>query len=145
MNERDKELIKRFKTQKYNLRQLGDIFNISRERARQILLKSNLKATKYKAWNLGRGPLSYNQRISEYGLPKKIRMEILQRDNWTCQYCGANGHGVKLTIDHRVPTWRYNDHTPKNLIVACRSCNSSKGRMSEQEFRDKLKLKKGSG
>ena len=34
---------------------------------------------------------------------KRLRYEILRRDNHTCRYCGESAPDVKLTIDHVVP------------------------------------------
>jgi 5-methylcytosine-specific restriction endonuclease McrA len=42
-----------------------------------------------------------------------------------CAYCLAVG--LKLTIDHVVPLSRGGHHDPRNIVMACRSCNSAKG------------------
>lgn len=42
-----------------------------------------------------------------------------------CGYCGKIG--VALTLDHIVPRSRGGTDEPDNLILACWSCNSSKG------------------
>lgn len=34
---------------------------------------------------------------------KRLRFEVLRRDNHTCRYCGSSAPEVKLTIDHVVP------------------------------------------
>ncbi|AWN05089.1 HNH endonuclease [Gordonia phage Easley] len=34
---------------------------------------------------------------------KRLRYEILRRDNHTCRYCGATAPDVPLTVDHVVP------------------------------------------
>lgn len=51
------------------------------------------------------------------------RKRVLQRDGWTCQYCG----GVADTADHLIPFTVSGDNSVENLVAACRSCNSRKG------------------
>lgn len=34
---------------------------------------------------------------------KRLRYEILRRDEFTCRYCGRRAPDVQLTIDHVVP------------------------------------------
>ena len=40
-------------------------------------------------------------------LSKRLRYEILRRDNHTCRYCGASAPDVTLTVDHVVPCLLY--------------------------------------
>lgn len=58
---------------------------------------------------------------------KKERFEILQRDRFTCQYCGMRAPDVILHIDHVVPLAKGGSNEFDNLKVACQSCNSGKG------------------
>ena len=51
--------------------------------------------------------------------------EILQRDDYTCQYCGRRR--VRMTIDHVVPRHCGGKHTWSNLVTACEDCNRKKG------------------
>ncbi len=65
---------------------------------------------------------------------KKIvlsRKNILRRDNFRCQYCGATD--VPLTIDHMVPKSRGGEDTWENLITACIRCNNRKGNRSPEQ------------
>lgn len=57
---------------------------------------------------------------------KRLRFEILRRDDHTCQYCGAKAPDVKLTVDHVVPTALGGDDKPTNLLAACADCNGGK-------------------
>ena len=55
-----------------------------------------------------------------------MRFEVLQRDQFTCQYCGAKAPTVELVIDHRIP-WAMGGQTVvENLVTACRPCNAGK-------------------
>lgn len=63
--------------------------------------------------------------------PKLSRVEIFNRDHYTCQYCGKQSH--TLTLDHVIPRNQAGRHTWENLISACAYCNRHKaGRTPEQ-------------
>jgi hypothetical protein len=55
-----------------------------------------------------------------------LRFQILQRDNFTCQYCGASGADVRLEVDHRNPRANGGSNEHTNLVTACWSCNRGK-------------------
>lgn len=55
-----------------------------------------------------------------------LRFRILQRDDFTCRYCGAKAPDVKLEVDHIVPVSRGGNLRSDNLITACWSCNQGK-------------------
>lgn len=57
---------------------------------------------------------------------KRLRFEILRRDNHTCRYCGASAPDVKLTVDHVLPEALGGRDEPENLVTACDPCNSGK-------------------
>lgn len=52
------------------------------------------------------------------------RSRILERDNYTCQSCGATDH---LCIDHIIPVSRGGNSEDDNLQVLCSGCNTKKG------------------
>lgn len=60
------------------------------------------------------------------------RANVLKRDNYTCQYCGAKAGepGVILEMEHVVPRSKWNGaSTPTtwtNIVTACRVCNRKK-------------------
>lgn len=61
----------------------------------------------------------------------KLRFTILERDNFTCQYCGRTPQdGVKLHIDHIIPKSKGGSDKKDNLITACEECNLSKSNKS---------------
>lgn len=47
---------------------------------------------------------------------------VLERDNYTCAYCG--GHGD--TVDHVLPQSRKGPNSWENLITSCKPCNNYK-------------------
>lgn len=57
---------------------------------------------------------------------KRLRYEILRRDNHTCRYCGRRSPEVKLTVDHVVPETLGGSDDPSNLVAACEDCNGGK-------------------
>lgn len=61
------------------------------------------------------------------------RQNIYARDNYTCQYCGERPPVTELTIDHVVPRSRGGNTDWKNVVVACKSCNTKKGSRLPQE------------
>lgn len=67
--------------------------------------------------------------MSRAGLPKRLRYEILRRDNHTCRYCGATAPDARLTVDHVVPVALGGANEAENLVTACVDCNSGKSSM----------------
>jgi len=60
-------------------------------------------------------------------ISNKLRIEIFQRDNFTCQYCGKRvTNGIKLEIDHKTPISEGGTDNFNNLLTACNECNSGK-------------------
>jgi hypothetical protein len=61
---------------------------------------------------------------------KRLRFEILRRDNHTCRYCGRSAPEVKLTVDHVKPDALGGTDDPANLVAACADCNGGKSSSS---------------
>jgi len=62
---------------------------------------------------------------------KLTRLEVFNRDQYTCQYCGRETR--QLTLDHIIPRYRGGQHTWENVVSACIPCNRHKaGRSPEQ-------------
>lgn len=64
---------------------------------------------------------------------KQISKEIMERDNYTCQYC--NIVGGKLEIDHIIPISKGGTNELINLTTACRTCNRQKHDKTPEEFK----------
>lgn len=56
----------------------------------------------------------------------KLRFKLLEKYNFTCQYCGRKSPNVKLEIDHIIPKSKGGTNNETNLIVACHDCNMGK-------------------
>jgi hypothetical protein len=62
---------------------------------------------------------------------KRIRLQVLARDNYTCRYC----QGEADTVDHLIALVNGGDPLDaENMASACRRCNSSKGARSAPLF-----------
>lgn len=57
---------------------------------------------------------------------KRLRYEILRRDNFACRYCGATAPDAPLRVDHVIPRALGGTDVPTNLVTACEPCNSGK-------------------
>ena len=67
---------------------------------------------------------------------KYNRNNVLLRDDYTCQYCGATG--VELTIDHVIPKVLGGEDSWTNLVTACVKCNNKKGNKTPEQAGMKL-------
>ncbi len=57
---------------------------------------------------------------------KRLRFSVFQRDQFTCQYCGAQPPDVVLVCDHIAPVARGGETSIDNLITSCEACNQGK-------------------
>lgn len=79
--------------------------------------------------------IGYEATLKEYHaknqrrlVTQKLRQQIMERDNYTCQICGKYmPDEVGLHIDHIVPVAKGGKTVPSNLQVLCSKCNGSKG------------------
>ena len=69
------------------------------------------------------------------GITLKLRNEIMERNGYSCQLCGATGGDpdpcdpkkkVRLQIDHILPFTQNGPNDKDNLEVLCSVCNQSK-------------------
>lgn len=59
-------------------------------------------------------------------MTQRLRYEILKRDGYRCQYCGASAEETELRVDHVVPRALNGTDSPDNLVAACVECNTGK-------------------
>lgn len=55
---------------------------------------------------------------------RKLRLEVLLRDKYTCQHCGLVS--ISLEVDHTIPLSKGGLHVESNLRCACRKFNGLK-------------------
>ena len=68
--------------------------------------------------------MALSKRAIGSGKWQKLRIQILDRDGWTCVSCNRPAH----TVDHIIPRVKGGDMwSPDNLQSMCKSCNSAKG------------------
>ncbi len=69
--------------------------------------------------------------LKDYVKPQKkvafTRFNLFLRDEFCCQYCGAQG---ELTFDHVIPRARGGITSWENVVAACSRCNLKKGSRS---------------
>lgn len=66
-----------------------------------------------------------------------MRRAIVDRDGWTCAYCGKCLTQETATIEHVLPLSRGGRDAIKNMVLACRSCNRAAGSLN---IRKKIEL-----
>ena len=54
---------------------------------------------------------------------QRVRLEVLQRDYYTCHYCGV---AEANTVDHLIPISKGGTDEASNMVACCTQCNSSK-------------------
>ena len=57
-------------------------------------------------------------------IPKAVRDAVMERDNYTCVYCGSTNNPE---LDHNEAHANNGSNEIDNLQVLCRSCNRRKG------------------
>jgi len=61
------------------------------------------------------------------------RLEIMERDKWTCQSCGKSGEGVTLNVHHAYyesgkKPW---EHEEYSLITWCKECHKKRHNLNQ--------------
>ena len=69
----------------------------------------------------------------DYFTDQEKRKEILERDKWTCFYCGEKVTSENATLDHLTPQSKGGKHTKDNLKTSCLVCNSIKSGKTYEE------------
>lgn len=64
---------------------------------------------------------------SSHSISSKVRKFVISRDGKQCTYCEKEVNNFDLCLDHIVPRVNGGGDEEDNLVVSCRSCNSSKG------------------
>lgn len=57
---------------------------------------------------------------------ERVRLFVLNRDGWICQYCDKELKGSDATADHVIPKDAGGTDDPSNLVAACLRCNGLK-------------------
>jgi 5-methylcytosine-specific restriction endonuclease McrA len=112
------------------------LHTVSWKRGMRLVLKGKVEVLKYGGavvtsfQNLHRIPLvvrliKFVRRVYKNKVPLNKR-NILARDEYTCQYCGA-GCRHNPTLDHILPKSRGGSFSWQNTVASCKRCNQKKG------------------
>jgi 5-methylcytosine-specific restriction endonuclease McrA len=71
---------------------------------------------------------------------KFSRINVLTRDNFTCQFCGAKKPMNELNYDHVVPRSSGGRTTWENIVTSCYPCNSRKRNRTPEESGMRLRV-----
>lgn len=69
---------------------------------------------------------------------KRLRFEILKRDNFRCCYCGKTAGATELHVDHVIPRAKGGSDEPSNLVTTCVDCNAGKSDVHLHELDDRV-------
>jgi 5-methylcytosine-specific restriction endonuclease McrA len=77
----------------------------------------------------------------EKPLTLKENLQILERDDYVCQYCGLDGrasfdNALAMRVDFVMPRAKKGKKDPKNLVACCIPCNTIKGTKVYKSFDD---------
>ena len=102
-----------------------------KEKNRERLKKEYKEKSLTNEWRIKRHEayIKYREKYgkqSSDGTSYTIRFQVLQRDNFTCQYCGRKAPEVILHVDHKIPKSKGGKSNQDNLITACFECNMGK-------------------
>lgn len=70
---------------------------------------------------------------------------IYEKTNGSCSYCGASISMDQMVADHVVARVSGGSNSIDNLLPSCRSCNSSKGSKTLEQFRRFYSLRVATG
>ncbi|MES2965867.1 MAG: HNH endonuclease [Bdellovibrionota bacterium] len=78
---------------------------------------------------------------------ERSKAQELRKSQWwkqqlgkgVCYHCGEKFSKELLTMDHLIPVARGGKSTKKNVVVACKPCNSEKGhKMKVEQVMDEM-------
>ncbi len=72
---------------------------------------------------------------------QKIRKVLRESQHQQCFYCGISLLEEEENIDHIIPRFSGGTDDIENLALCCKSCNSTKGVKTLEEFRFAMRLK----
>ncbi len=81
------------------------------------------------------------QYLMRRSVSNSLKKQVLQRDNYLCQYCWASLTLETAHMDHAFPRSKGGWTILDNLRSSCPSCNLSKGDKTETEYRTELARK----
>lgn len=81
-------------------------------------------------------------RTEEWNIIRRAALEeVYAKTDGHCFYCGEVPSGASRTVDHFLPVEKGGSDNIDNLFPACKSCNSSKGKFTVDEWRTSRRMK----
>lgn len=72
-------------------------------------------------------------------ISEDTRRWVLQRDQYTCRFCGHSGNSAILEVDHSVPVAQGATDHSNNLQAVCWVCNALKSDRNTRSFESWLR------
>lgn len=92
---------------------------------------------------------AHNARPNRESLKKRLGVRVVRaieaRDGGRCAYCGRDAaeSGAHLHLDHLTPKAAGGADDPRNLVSACRRCNSARQNMTLAQWAAYAQVKFG--
>ena len=108
-------------------------------------MKTTQAPTDHQRW-LQRTANIYRSQRERFGLPPEWSLDffrgcVVNLFQWQaseCQYCRQRITRLSFTLDHDVPLSRGGSPELANLVLCCAECNTRKGQLTGQQFRQVL-------
>ena len=80
-----------------------------------------------------------NTDVKRKAIPKKIRLQVYEKYNGHCAYCGCKLELKDMQVDHMESLyWHGGADEIGNYMPACRMCNFYKSTFPLEEFRNRI-------
>lgn len=117
-----------------------------RAKARERMAKIQNRSERWREWSAARPAVIkaareryYGRKANAEGCLSVSDIEHLYSKWIACEYCHRTfSRRLVPTIEHTIPLSRGGTNTIDNVTLACRECNSRKGRLTGSEFRTLL-------
>ena len=94
-------------------------------------IREMVKATR--ECEIYRASEEYRRRLERSRITAKVRYQVMRRDQFRCQICGARAEdGARLHVDHINPVSKGGTSDMSNLRTLCDRCNLGKGDSVEE-------------
>ncbi len=87
-----------------------------------------------------RDRFTHSSRLGRGKIPREIRFQVYERDEYTCQFCGKRFEVEHLTIDHLIPIAGGGLDEVTNYVTSCRPCNEEKAALPLVQFAVRIKV-----
>ena len=116
----------------------------SRSHYRKTLARSRSKTAMYKAAHVERVEGYHRNRrerieTTDDGTISVTAIKKLKARAAHCAYCNAPLSGaIEKQTDHMIPLCRGGEHSQRNVVIVCRSCNARKASLSYAEWIERI-------